>query len=273
MGATEIGSGHKLAMQNATSAPNNDDRSRPLRIRDAAERLDLSPIQVRRLIHTGWLRATRDNKGHWLVHLPKQLPDIGPMAAAAREQVDAILTNILMDDLNFLEDQAERQDNELDQLRDLAQRQGDVLEDTINALEKATEERNIDAPEIDNLTESLDRAMQLLGNAVANAEQAEARAGKLRDLLDRALIMIEANPQGTTIPEATLSKLSSMMDRALSAAEIAEESHRVSETRLTKREQQLDRTVELLENSLVTDRQEVAALPIWQRLFSVFSHR
>ena len=99
-------------MQNPDPTPRDDAQARPLRIRDAAERMDLSPIQVRRLIHAGWLPATKDNKGYWLVRLPKQLPEFGPMAAAAREQVDAIPTNILMDDLSYLEDQAERQSAE-----------------------------------------------------------------------------------------------------------------------------------------------------------------
>ncbi|MCZ6604579.1 MAG: hypothetical protein O7A03_05485 [Alphaproteobacteria bacterium] len=235
--------------------------------------MNLSPVQVRRLVHAGRLRAIKDNRGHWLVHLPRSRPDIGQLADGESREVDAILTNLLMDELSYLEDRSDDQDREVERLRNLAERQNTLLGKAVDLAEKASGDRDAAQDENRALSRTIGRATDLLERAIAKAEDARTKTARLRDLLDRSLAVIEAQPDPGAASAAQLAKLERLIERAMDAAEAANGGRRGAEERLHKREDQLDRMVALLEKSLIADSATTSAPRAQNWLLSVFTRR
>ncbi len=158
-----------------------------LTIGEAAEKLGTSRLRVREALAAGLLTGYRNNQGKWLVDLDT-LP-----ASLDGTKGDALLPDrlieLLFDEVEELQQTIEEREATIAQLSALVERQGAALERAV----QLAEQRGTGGgqAQIRALSETSERALVLLENALDRLGENAASVRQLSQLVERGLITSE----------------------------------------------------------------------------------
>lgn len=266
--------------------------ARIVSVPEAAEHLGISTLRVRHRLRTGLLKGFRDNRGHWQVHLD------GQSSPAPDRPLDGdALTDMLVEELLEAKDRIDDQEQAINRLLAIIERQQKVLERAIARFEAPPPAQ----PEAETSTRVrglLERLLGLLETSIAQNEAADTRTERFRAVLARAVDLLEKIEPGARAAEQRTDKLGdklaaaidlgeraiaraeasthhaaqldNMLERALVAAERNAERQQQTEQRLKARDELLERSLSLIESvsSRVSGRSAMR-----RRWFALFGWR
>jgi hypothetical protein len=271
----------------------SDVAPRPVGVAEAAAHLGISTLRVRHHLKTGALKGYRDNRGHWQVRI-----DGGDVASGPSHELSPeTLTDMLVDELLEAKDRIDEQDQAIDRLRGIVERQQKLLDRTLARLE-ALSAATPGTDTADRLRNTLDRVIALLETSLQQHEAANARAERFRGMMERAIQLLEkVEPEARTaaahdgriagaldkamdvgakaVEHAEISthhaaQLDGMLERALAVAEHNVQTQNETERRLAGRDALLERSFALIEQASARGRGGVAAR---RSLFAFFSRK
>jgi hypothetical protein len=263
---------------------------RTVGVAEAAAHFGISTLRIRHRLRTGSLKGFRDNRGHWQVRLDGAAVSPGRDRTFDRD----VLADMLVEELLEAKDRIDDQEQSIQRLRDIIERQQEIIDRTVERLGRLNAAQS-EATTVQRLRKTLDRTIALLENSLDQQETANARAERFRAMMARAIELLEtlesngASASPTVRVTETLHKavtlgdravaraeisshhaaqLDRMLERALTAAEEQVEAQKLAELRLTRRDELLERSLSLIEAA--TSR-AIEKRKIRSRLFSFFS--